>query len=101
MKTLVPSMMEDLCQLVVDPVCKPAKKMKPNQENRFELVYREENPWYGVTAVNLRRPFSIDSCYPFPELRPFIGKTATFKTKKSYKYKMYLKHGNSKPSANE
>ena len=77
MKILVPQMMEDLIQLVVDPVFKP-QKAPDTSKNGFELIYREENVWKGTTYLNQRRPFSIDLCYPIPELKPFIGKMHNF-----------------------
>lgn len=33
------------------------------------MLYREAEP-----ALNMRRPFSFDLVYPFPELKPVIGK---------------------------
>lgn len=89
MRKMVPNMMEHLCQLVVDPVNKPNKVPKEAGENIFELIYREENIWYGIGGVNHRRPFTIELCYPRPELKPFIGKKGTAKNKTSYKYKVF------------
>ena len=42
MKILVPNMMEDLVSIVVDSSHVPNKK-PTRDENRFELIYREEN----------------------------------------------------------
>ena len=53
MKILVPDMMEDLIQIVVDPINKPNKPLKPaNHENRFELIFRDENTLLEIPAVN-------------------------------------------------
>lgn len=35
------------------------------------MLYREESEL--GPAVNKRRPFALDLCYPIPELKPLIG----------------------------
>jgi hypothetical protein len=79
MKILVPEMMEDLVQIVVDPVNKPENTPTRN-ENKFELIYREKNLVSSVKPINHRRPFDIDLCYPIIELKPLIGKLYNYKT---------------------
>lgn len=76
MVILVPQMVEDMIKIVVDPVCKPRTRTAGYDENGFELVYREENLWATppITGLNHRRAYTLDLCYPVPELRPFIGK---------------------------
>ena len=85
MVALVPKLIDDMMKLAVDPFCKP--RNKPSDDNGFELVYREENYWVQppITAVNLRRAYTLDLCYPIPELRPFIGKIPASIAKKSKK----------------
>lgn len=77
MATVVPRMIDDLLKITLDPVMKP--KNQPDQEqNGFDLIYREQswNDPNGPPAVNHRRPFNLNLCYPIPELKPFIGKIA-------------------------
>jgi hypothetical protein len=74
---------------VVDSSHVPNKK-PTRDENRFELIYREENVWAGTLPINHRRPFDLDLAYPFPELKPFIGKMNNTKTTKSYKAKIFI-----------
>ena len=38
-------MIEDLVKLTIDPVCKPSRKTENYDQNGFELIYREENPY--------------------------------------------------------
>ncbi len=45
MQTLVPQMIEDLVKIVIDPVLKPSRRPANYDQNGFELVYREENPY--------------------------------------------------------
>jgi hypothetical protein len=88
MVVLVPKMVEDMIKIAVDPYCKPRIKSPGyDDQNRFELVYREENQWATppVFPVNLRRPYTLDLVYPIPELRPFIGKIPASIAKKSKK----------------
>jgi hypothetical protein len=70
MESLVPTMIEDLIQLTVDPIFKP--KNPSCTESGFELLYREES--YNLPVFNMRRPFDLDLVYPVPVLKPFIGK---------------------------
>lgn len=74
MKVLVPQMVDDAIKIAVDPVCKPKKKTENYDQNGFELIYREENQFTMTTAVNHRRAYNLDLCYPIPSLKPFIGK---------------------------
>lgn len=76
MEGLVPTMMDDLLKIVVDPIHKPFKKR--SDVNGFELIYREETMYPPLPGVNDRRSFSLDLIYPVPELKPLIGK-APFK----------------------
>lgn len=71
MEVVVPKMIDELMKIVVDPVFKPSNAR--SDQNDFELVYREE-VYQGLPAVNLRRSYNLDLCYPVPELKPFIGK---------------------------
>jgi len=68
---LMPNMLDDMAKLVVDPTFEP---LYTNDErpNDFEILYREEQACTtrGKFAVNKRRPFSNDLCYPIPELKP-------------------------------
>ena len=70
MEGLVPTMIEDLIQLTVDPIFKP--KNPSCTESGFVLLYREES--HNLPAVNMRRSFDLDLVYPVPALKPFIGK---------------------------
>jgi hypothetical protein len=86
MQRLVPQMVEDMVKLTVDPVFKPRNKPDEYDKNGFELIYREEQN--NLPAVNQRRPFNLDFCYPISDLKPFIGKplknvTCKVKTHKS------------------
>lgn len=69
----------------------PPKSKPSTRENGFDLIYREENWQTGVPAVNLRRPFSVDLCYPIADMKPFIGKMYSFKQKKSFQAQIFLK----------
>ena len=71
-------MINDMFKIVLDPVLKPKNVPEADRENGFELLYREEQVGQGP-AVNVRRPFSLDLLYPFPELKPFIGKKSALK----------------------
>lgn len=69
-------MMNDMCKLVLDPIYEPRIVPEPDRENDFELLYREQ--WVCTSEnkkkpVNRRRPFALELCYPFPELKPIIG----------------------------
>ena len=67
---LMPTMLDDMAKLVVDPTFEP--KFVDERPNDFEILYREEQACTtrGKFAVNKRRPFSYDLCYPIPELKP-------------------------------
>ena len=67
-------MINDLFKIVVDPVFAPRVVPDHARENNFELIYKENQDSTGP-AVNKRRPFTFDLCYPIPSLKPFIGKT--------------------------
>ena len=73
MRNLMPRMIDDMFKICVDPVLKPRNVLEPDRENDFELIYRDASHKFGP-AVNVRRPFTMDLVYPFPELTPFIGK---------------------------
>lgn len=68
---LIPKMLDDMAKIVVDPIYEP-KFTTDNKQNDFEILYREEQACTtkGKFAVNKRRPFSLDLCYPIPELKP-------------------------------
>ena len=71
MQILVPKMINELIAKVVDPKCEP--EIDPEIKNcGFELIYKESND--EKLAVNQRRAFDLDLCYPVPDLKPFIGK---------------------------
>ena len=67
-------MMNELLQLVVDPILKPRIAPPELAEQGFELIYREDVGNPNMPAVNVRRSFSLDLVYPVAELKPFIGK---------------------------
>ena len=69
-------MVEDMLKICVDPICKPRIRPENYEKNGFELIYREENLLVpnSLPAVNLRRPYDLDLCYPIASLKPFIGK---------------------------
>ena len=83
MKEMLPKMMNDMFKIVVDPIYAPKIVPHPNRENEFELIYKDLNdhlgPWF-----NSRRPFTLDLCYPIPELKPYIGKVQGFRKDKSH-----------------
>jgi hypothetical protein len=91
MKTLVPRMIDDMLKIVLDPYLKPRQTPNPDEENGFELLYREERAGVGP-AVNVRRPFSLDLIYPIPELKPFIGKKSNLKNKPGIAVKTLQRH---------
>ena len=71
MQQLVPKMINELIAKVVDPKCEP--EIDPEVKNDgFELIYKESSD--EGQAVNQRRAFDLDLCYPVPDLKPFIGK---------------------------
>ena len=73
----VPRMIDDLFKLTLDDSFKP--RNSSGAQNGFELIYRENwapNDPNSLPAVNQRRPFNIDLCYPVPELKPFIGRVS-------------------------
>jgi len=67
-------MLDDMVKLVVDPVYQP-RYVDTEKPNGFEILYREEQAcnYRGKIPVNKRRPFALELCYPFPELKPVIG----------------------------
>lgn len=87
MVVLVPKMIDDLIKIAVDPICKPRTKTQGYDDNGFELIYREENLCVipPILPVNQRRAYTLDLCYPIPELKPFIGKIPASVAKKSKK----------------
>jgi hypothetical protein len=38
-------MIEDLVKITIDPICKPSRKPANYDQNGFELIYREDNPY--------------------------------------------------------
>lgn len=50
MKTLVPEMIDDMCKLVIDPICPPRVVTSVDRPNQFELLWREEKE--GQPGVN-------------------------------------------------
>lgn len=70
---LLPKMMDDLLDIVLDPIYPPMNKPESNcknanhidlkRPNDFELLYCECNSSYSPNPINLRRPFSV-SLYP-------------------------------------
>jgi hypothetical protein len=72
MEDLMPRMMDDMFRLVIDPILEPRLTPDKERENGFDLIFRSDSE-YGP-AVNKRRPFALDLCYPIPELKPHIGK---------------------------
>ena len=76
MKQLLPKLMNDMCKLVLDPIYEPRTVPDPDRQNDFEILYREQQactPENNKKSVNRRRPFSLDLCYPFPDMKPIIG----------------------------
>ena len=64
-------MMDDMLKIVADPIFEPQIPPSKERETNFDLLYREESEL--GPAVNKRRPFCLDLCYPIPELKPLIG----------------------------
>lgn len=58
-------MIDEIIQIAIDPVFEPECEQTP--KDRFELIYQEGQ-------LNQRRSYDLDLCYPFPELKPFIGR---------------------------
>jgi hypothetical protein len=73
MQELLPKMMDEMLQLVVDPIFKP-QNPSAIAEPGFELIYREDSGNADLPYVNARRSYSLDLVYPVPDLKPFIGK---------------------------
>lgn len=78
MREMMPQMINDLFKIVVDPVFAPRIVPDASRENNFELIYKEYGDNSGP-AVNKRRPFTFDLCYPIPQLKPFIGKMTGYR----------------------
>ena len=64
---LLPQMIEDLFQIVLDPIIK-SKKLS-DRKNKFELLYSEKNIYGKGIKINKRRPFKT-LLYPMQELVP-------------------------------
>lgn len=62
-------MIDDMLDIVLDPLIPPTNDVRNNRQNDFQLIYCEGNSVYSSKPVNLRAPFSM-SPYPFPELDP-------------------------------
>ena len=76
MRDLLPKMMNDMCKLVLDPIYQPRNVPEEDRPNDFQILYREPQACTEQNCkkpVNMRRSFSLDLCYPFPELKPIIG----------------------------
>lgn len=58
-----------MLSIVVDTKYEPEISPNVKDTGDFELIYKE-----GNEAVNKRRDFSLDLCYPVLSLKPFIGK---------------------------
>ena len=68
--------MNDMCKLVLDPIYEPKIVPEADRRNDFEILYRESQACTkenNKKPVNRRRPFNLELCYPFPELKPVIG----------------------------
>jgi len=72
MRNLMPELIDDMLALVVDPILEPKLRPRADKENGFNLLYRKESE--EGPAFNKRRPYTLDLCYPVPELKPLIGK---------------------------
>lgn len=78
MQVLVPKMINDMLAIVLDPYfCQSSTidTLDPTAnctDNDFELIYREKTG--NLPAVNQRRSFELDLCYPVLALKPHIGK---------------------------
>lgn len=67
MGRVIPKMIDDMFQIVLDPCFKPKNKTEHQKTtNDFELIYSEEKE--GV-MINHRRPYSFDLVYPIKHLR--------------------------------
>ena len=64
-------MLDDMFKIVADPYLEPRNNYSRDRENGFDLLYSEESDF--EPALNKRRPFGLDLCYPIPELKPLIG----------------------------
>jgi hypothetical protein len=79
---LLPTMLDDMFSIVLDPVCKPGVPREA-RKNGYELIYSESK------NINLRRSFDVD-VYPFAELKQPVGrykKYKEFQEKKKHKNK--------------
>lgn len=57
-------MIDDMLDIVLDPLIPPKNDVRNGRANNFELIYSE-----GAKPVNQREPYTT-SPYPFPELDP-------------------------------
>jgi hypothetical protein len=66
---LLPKMLNDLMEIVLDPYIKPVNQMpRKDYENQFELLYDEKR------KTNMRNCYT-DSIYPISELKPVEKKS--------------------------
>jgi hypothetical protein len=61
-KQLVPTMINELLELVLDPFFPPTPLYQKVQKREFELIYQESS--FGTEIVNHRRPFNLSLMYP-------------------------------------
>ncbi len=66
---LLPKMLSDLLDLVLNPVYPSATSSEASQ-NDFQLILCEKGSIYSPTALNVRRGYSKDLLYPVKQLRP-------------------------------
>ena len=65
-KQLLPKMIDDMLELMVDPVFKPTTFVR-NGENDFQLIYCEQGSTFSPQPLNVRSSF-VANIYPIPEL---------------------------------
>jgi len=70
---LLPTMLDDLCKLVVDPLYPPRNASEIDYaSNGFDLLYSEGGSIHSEGPVNQRRPFTAE-LYPIPALKQTVG----------------------------
>ena len=61
-KQLVPNMINELLELVLDPVYAPSPHYQKVEKREFELIYQESS--FGTEVINQRRSFNQSLLYP-------------------------------------
>ena len=66
---LLPQMLDNMFEIVLDPIFPPAETFTPPQNKGFELIYSEQGRSSNEKSVNKRSPFS-SPIYPIKALEP-------------------------------